>query len=187
MKAFNLKITAILFVFVNGFLFAQTKLENERLEIIGQFIRAFKQDSLSNATIMKIYVVEGGYFKKDSVRNWADFYLDETRRTLKLTSEQNIFIQKYLGNENKYSVTDIPIGQSERTRKLEFILYQNITSVNPKENKIDINDLYIVEIKYKGEYDVTENGKLFILFNEQNKILAFADFRMNNHVALYQF
>jgi hypothetical protein len=186
MKRNNLKIATILLLLMNACAFAQTEVEKQRFELANQFVHAVKQGNLSNAEIMKKYVVEGGYFKLDSVKNWADFYLDETRRSLKFSSEQNIFILKYLGREDKHSVTDHPIGQPMRTQKLEFILYENITSVKPIEKKININDLYIVEFIYKDEYE-TSDAKIFILFNEHNKIMAFADFRMNNYVTLYQF
>ncbi|MFN7493254.1 MAG: hypothetical protein ACK5RG_10085 [Cyclobacteriaceae bacterium] len=185
---FNKLLVGIILMLIqaNGFLFAQTKFESERLALATQFAQAIKQGNLSNAEIMKKYVVEGGYFELDSIKNWADFYLNETRRSLKLSTDQSILIFKYLGREDKYSVTDHPIDQPERKLKLEFKLYEDITAVKPIEKKINMNDLYIVEFIYKDQYE-TANSKIFILFNQRNKILSFADFRMNNHVTLYKF
>ncbi|MFN8889105.1 MAG: hypothetical protein ACK5WF_16720, partial [Cyclobacteriaceae bacterium] len=96
---FNKLLVGIILMLIqaNGFLFAQTKFESERLALATQFAQAIKQGNLSNAEIMKKYVVEGGYFELDSIKNWADFYLNETRRSLKLSTDQSILIFKYLG------------------------------------------------------------------------------------------
>jgi hypothetical protein len=192
-KKLNLKIMnqriltmTILFLFLNGFGIAQTEVKSVRLKLIDQFIQAFNQDTLSNSDIMKKYVVDGDYFKKDSIKGLADLYLNEARRCIKLTSRHNIGAYQYLDRENKHSVTDRPIGQPERLQKLKFSLNEKITSAKPKEKKFDIIDLYIVEFDHIGGYDF-EQDNLFILFNEYNKIVSFAGFRSNNYVELYQF
>jgi hypothetical protein len=187
MKINQAKVITVLLLLVNGFSFAQTNVESKRLKAVHQFAMAVKQGTLSNGEIMKKYVVEGDYFKRDSIKSWADFYLNDViRRCLKLGNDADIAIFKYSGREDKYSVTDRPIGEPERTQKLEFILYENLTAVKPTEKKIDINDLYVIEFIYKEKY-TTEEGKLFILFNEHNKIRSFAYFPSNNFILLYQY
>ena len=182
MKLNNVAVLTFLIILINGCVSAQTKIEKERLKLAHQFMLDIKRGTLSNREVMKKYVVEGDYFKMDSIKSWADFYLDMLRRGFKQIREEDITSIKYTGNEDRFSVTDRPIGQPERTQRLEFILYEDIMAIKPTEKKVDTNDLYVVICKLEH---VSKN--LFILFNDQNRILAFDNFESNNYVHLSKF
>ena len=187
MKENNVAVLTFLIILINGCVSAQTKIEKERLKLAHQFMLDIKRGTLSNREVMKKYVVEGDYFKMDSIKGDADFYLDMLRMGNKQVREEDIASLKYTGNEDRYSVTDRPIGQPERTQRLKFILYELKGSIkHGTEKEIDIDDLYVVEYLYKDEH-ASKVVNLFVLFTERNKILAFANFPSNNYVSLFQF
>lgn len=188
MKANRLNVTIALILLANFSSFAQAKLDSVRFKLVRQYIQVFKYNTHSNEEFMRAYTVDGNYFKLDSIKKIADFCMDDVRRCLTETDEQDIVILKYTDNLTKFSVSDHPIGEVEaKMRTLEFNLYRfDSESKEIIEEKIDINDLYVIETTSRIG-SATQVGKLFILFTEKDKILSFVDFRMNHYVSFMQF
>jgi hypothetical protein len=161
--------------------FAQEKTRKKRLEITLEFAKALQQGTLSNEEIMKRYVVEGSYFKSDSMKQMADEYLNFYRGL----KDYEVAAIKYSEHESEYYVVGVKnIGDTSTSPvRLKFTLQ----IANPlRERQVDINDLYVIKTKPKGG-EMPEGGGIFILFNKENKILSFSGMTIGNHTGLMQF
>lgn len=171
MSTIKLSVAIISFLLVSYFTFAQKSTKENRLKIVNQFNNVFSEGTLSNEEFMKKYVVEGNYFKSDSVKKVADEWMNFIRKGYSKAEKSKIRILKYSEHENEFCVSDQDIGEPLATmRKLEI-------TVNAKsgiENRVNIDDLYV-------------SGALLILFNEENKIVSFASVKIGYHVGLIQF
>lgn len=139
---------------------------------------AFKQDVLTNEQIMKKYVVEGNYFKVDSIRQGADLWMDNDRNSLREVAEKDITIFKYSEHEEEFMVLDNPPSaplSPASMRKLQIFL------VSPEQpsSKVNLDNLYVMRTK-------NSKGGWFILFNEENKIVSFSGLRKGSRVSIWQ-
>ena len=164
----------ILFVLLACSVIAQVNnIQNERLQVSQQFALAFK-NGLTNEQIMKNYVVDGNYFKSDSARRIGDQWMDDLRKSYKSVNENDFVALPYIGHEDEFVVL-----HKGKMQRLEFILGTN----DGQRTAVDLNDLYVVKIKSKPG----PSGELFILFNDENKILSFAGYAIGAGVGLWQF
>jgi hypothetical protein len=167
----RLSIAIISLLLVSHFTFAQKNAKETRLKIVHQFNDIFSKGTLSNEEFMKKYVVEGNYFKSDSVKKVADEWMNFIRKGYSKAEKSKIRILKYSEHENEFRVSDQNIGEPLATlRKLEI----TVSAKSRIENRVNIDDLYV-------------SGGLFILFNEENKIVSFAGITIGYYVGLIQF
>ena len=156
---------------------AQT-LEKERLELTQEFIQEIKNGILSNEQIVEKYVVEGNYLKTDSTKQAVDQWMNDHRTVFNMDTIHFKFI-KYSDHEEEFFVSDHPVGERETVQKLIFKLSRFDGS---RSTDVNIGDLYAVILETK--YD---KGTIFILFDNDNRMISFIGITMGYYTTLMQF
>lgn len=170
-------------LFVPNGSFSQDKIEDERMGLTLEFLMAFRKDILTNEQVMEKFVVEGNYFKNDSVRRVADRWMNDLRRDFKRPIEEGIRVLKYSEHADEFAVSDAsPIGSPGSQLKMKFTL---AISKNDKR-KVPIDDLYAIEFTFYSGFK-KEVGSVFVLYNNENKIISFAGMTIADHTSLVQF
>ena len=121
MKINNLILICTASLLMNISACAHSKLEEECLSITCAFVRDLEQGTLSNEEMVKKYAVEGSYFKNDSIKAFADEWMDIHRMSFNMDGARLEFI-KYSEHEDEFLVSDHPIGEPETMHKLVFSL-----------------------------------------------------------------
>lgn len=149
----------------------------KRLSLAKEFVEAFIEPRLSNVHIMQKYVDSGNYFKVDSIRQLADRWMDHQRNNMRTVKREDMEVLEYLRHEKEFMEMDNPPGKPLSPPALQKLKFSLGTSEG-HDLYVDLDDLYVV----------TENSKaiMFILFNEDDKIITFSGLRFDSQVNLWQ-
>ena len=179
-------ITLLFLLLVSVRSFSQDKVKDQRLQLAREFLIAVREGVLTNGQIVKKYAVQGNYFTIDSIKVMADGWLNDLRRDLKRPNEKDIIVLKFIENEKEFVETNSrTVKQSSAaTNRMKFTL---VSPTDPKKRSIEVGDLYGVNFTFRTEDNVSEEGSLFILFNDENKIMSFAGLSIGNQTTLIQF
>lgn len=173
------KILALLFWLLGVWNNAASQGQNEkiRLELVRNFLLDLRSDYTSNSTIMEKYIQSAGYFAVDSIRQMADEWMNHTRTNLKSIGLEHMEILKYLEHEDEFMTMDNPPGMPLAPAILQKLSF-TLDTPTARNLSVNLNDLYVVRI--------TNKHKLFVLFNEHDKILSFSYLQFGRNIGLWQ-
>jgi hypothetical protein len=161
-------ISAIDLVFIDP-AFGQAD-SDHRMEVCASLINDMKAD-MDNDLIFANYLASKGIFRSDSVRRLAINYTDHIKSVLNEEHFKVACIFKYSSYPD--SVSRFKPKYRGRREELKFGLGVG----RGKFIDVNINDLYVVGLS-KGTTAV-----LWVLFDEQDKILSYCAFRNGEWVA----
>jgi hypothetical protein len=182
MKKIKLIFLYLFFLLLpNNQINAQDEKASSRLKIIKEFVSNISEGLLPNKQIVKKYVVQGRYFENDTVKKIANDYLNSLRGL----KNREVAILKYSEIEKTFEVSGVhEFGDnSDNPAKLIFSLF---ISNSRQTSKVDLNDLYVIKEINKNTRKLEEGG-IFILFREDNRIISFAGTTIGNKTNLIQF
>jgi hypothetical protein len=156
---------------------AQTKTET-RLSLAKEFVTNLAETQFSNEHIVEKYTEPGSYFNNDSIKRVANQGIDHQRKNLRMMKRKDMGILKYQGNEKKFMEMDNPPGEPLAPPVLQELKFSLSTSKG-RDLYVNLDDLYIVTEKNKAI--------MFILFNDEDKIITFSALRFDSEVGLWQY
>lgn len=161
---------------VESFCCSQDGLEIRRSRLVKRFAKDLKNVDVSNQELFETYLTRGNAFASDTTRKMAEEIAVGLRASIQQAGNSDFTAYKYLdhrefgGGIRRIDDTD-PDSPVEQ-KPLEFELHD---AHRKNSIGVDLEDLYVLKV---------QDVRLFILFDDKNKIVSFISMQKGNTVAL---
>jgi hypothetical protein len=160
---------------------SQTEPDQERLRIAREFVMEIKY-GMSSAELIHKYVRSIHYDDVDSIRKAVDLYLAQMNKQLQRIPDHDLVADLYVTHQDKYARKFQRIEESDLKGGEKKPMQISLVTSEGAKKQVNLKDVYMVH-----EVNKFNEGEIFIIFDDENKIVSFIGWHVGIFQAMMQF